>query len=48
MKLIHGIFFGMAVLIGMYLGVKNADGIAKIFSAGGPQVNNTIRSLQGR
>lgn len=48
MTLIHGFLFGAGMLILTYLAVKNADGVAKIFNAGGPQVGNTIKALQGR
>ncbi len=48
MSVIHGIFFGIGMLILTYLVVKNADGVASIFSSGGPQLGNTIKALQGR
>lgn len=48
MNLVHSLMFGMGMLILLYLAVKNADGVAKIFNAGGPQVINTVKSLQGR
>jgi hypothetical protein len=48
MSLLHGLLLGMALLILVYLGVKNAGGVAQIFNSGGPQVNNTIKTLQGR
>lgn len=48
MSLLHGLLVGMGALILVYLGVKNAGGVAQIFNAGGPQINNTVKTLQGR
>lgn len=48
MSLLHGIAFGMGMLILVYLGVKNANGVASIFNAGGSQTSNVIKALQGR
>jgi hypothetical protein len=48
MTLIHSIAFGMFLLILTYLGVKNAGGVTSIFNAGGTQINNISKTLQGR
>lgn len=48
MSLVHSVLFGIGMLILIYLGVKNADGVAKIFTAGGTQGTGVIKSLQGR
>lgn len=48
MKLLHSLFLGMGVLIGIYLGVKNAPGVASIFNAGSGGGVNLVKSLQGR
>lgn len=48
MTLLHALLVGMGLLILVYLGVKNAGGVAQIFNAGGPQVINGIKTLQGR
>jgi hypothetical protein len=48
MSLLHGLLMGMALLILVYLGVRNSAGVAAIFNAGGAQVNNGLRALQAR
>lgn len=48
MKTIHALILGMLILIGLYLGLKNATGVAQIFNAGGPAVTNGVKALQGR
>lgn len=48
MKLVHGVLFGIGLLILMYLAVTNADGVAKIFNAGTPALTGSIKTLQGR
>lgn len=48
MNLLHSVLFGIGMLILLYLAVKNADGVAKIFNATGTQGGNVIKSLQGR
>lgn len=44
----HMFMFGAGMLILLYLALKNADGVAKIFNATGTQSNSIIKSLQGR
>jgi hypothetical protein len=48
MKLLHGVFLGMALLILVYLGVKNAPGVVAIFNSTGSNTVNITKSLQGR
>lgn len=48
MELLHALAFGIFVLILMYLGLSNSGGVAAIFNSGGPQLNTTIKTLQGR
>lgn len=48
MNLLHGVLVGMGLLILVYLGLKNANGVSQIFNSGGPQVVSGIKSLQGR
>ena len=48
MDLVHSLFFGIFLLILIYLGVKNANGVASIFSSAGTQSNTLIKTLQGR
>lgn len=48
MNLVHSVLFGIGMLILIYLGVKNSDGVAKVFTAGGTQGTNAIKALQGR
>lgn len=48
MSLVHGLLFGMGMLILVYLGVKNADGVTAVFNATGSNTNNIVRTLQGR
>lgn len=48
MTLLHALFFGMFVLILIYLGVKNASGATSILTATGGQVNTLTKTLQGR
>lgn len=48
MQLMHALFFGIFVLILVYLGVKNANGVVSIFNATGSNGNTVIKTLQGR
>lgn len=48
MSLLHSVFFGIFVLILVYLGVNNANGVYSIFSVTGNQSNQIIKTLQGR
>ena len=48
MSLLHGVLFGMGLLILTYLGVKNAPGVVAIFNSGGTQIGNNVKALQGR
>lgn len=48
MSLLHALLLGFFILIALYLGTKNAGGVAQIFNAGGPQVVKITEALQGR
>lgn len=48
MSLLHGVLFGIGMLILFYLGVKNAGGVAQIFKATGDNSVPIIKVLQGR
>ena len=48
MTLLHGVLFGIGMLILVYLGVKNAGAVASIFNATGTNSNTLITTLQGR
>lgn len=48
MKLLHFLGFLFFVSIFLYLGVKNSAGVAQVFNAGGPQIVNVTKALQGR
>lgn len=48
MKVIHLIVLLFFVSILLYLGLKNANGVATIFKAGSPAVNSLASTLQGR
>ena len=48
MQLMHAVFFGMFVLIFLYLAVKNADGFTGIMKAGFGGVTTLTSTLQGR
>lgn len=48
MQLIHGIAFGIGMLILAYLAFKNAGGVASIIGASSSGVSNVSKTLQGR
>ncbi len=48
MSLLHGVFFGMGMLILVYLGVKNSSGVVAIFNSAGTQASAVSKTLQGR
>jgi len=48
METIHALFFGMFVLIFLYLAVKNADGFTGIMKAGFSGMQGMTTTLQGR
>jgi hypothetical protein len=48
MTLLHALGVGFFILILVYLGVKNANGVVAIFNAGGQNTNQIVKSLQGR
>jgi len=48
MQTIHAVFFGIFILILVYLGVTNAGGVADIFQTTGTQTIAGIKALQGR
>jgi len=48
MTLIHAILVGLGLLIALYLGVKNANGVGSVFSSGGSALVNETKALQGR
>ena len=48
MNLLHAVLLGMGLLILVYLGVKNAQGVVQIFNAGSTGTVNITKSLQGR
>ncbi len=48
MQLMHGVFFGIGMLILAYLAFKNAGGVASIFNAGASGISNVSKTLQGR
>ena len=48
MELAHFIGFAFFLAIIIYLGLNNSTGVAQIFNAGGPQVVNLTKALQGR
>lgn len=48
MNLLQTVLTGMGVLILVYLGVKNAPGVATVFNSGGTQAGHIIKDLQGR
>jgi hypothetical protein len=48
MSTVHAVFFGVFILILVYLGVMNASGVNSIFTTTGTQSNTLIRTLQGR
>jgi hypothetical protein len=48
MKLLHGIFLGMGLLILVYLGVRNKDGVVAIFNSTGQNTIGITKALQGR
>ena len=48
MQLVHAIAFGMFILILIYLGLMNSNGVVAIFTSGGGQINTLTKTLQGR
>ena len=48
MSVKEGLIFVLILSVGGYLALKNADGLATIFKAGGPQTVSIIGALQGR
>jgi hypothetical protein len=48
MELVHALLFGSALLIALYLGVKNAGGVAQIFNSGSAAYVSGVKTLQGR
>jgi hypothetical protein len=48
MTIIHGVFFGIGMLILAYLAFKNAGGVAQIVGASSTGISNVSKTLQGR
>jgi hypothetical protein len=48
MSLLHAIFFGIFVLILLYLALKNAKGTVAVLDSGGSQLTHETSILQGR
>lgn len=44
-KVLLGLFF-MSIML--YIGISNGDKVAQIFNAGGPQLVDWTKALQGR
>ncbi len=47
-EVIHAIFFGIFLLILTYLALKNSTGAVAVLNAGGTQLSNESKVLQGR
>jgi hypothetical protein len=47
-EIVHAIFFGIFILILTYLALKNAPGAVSVLNAGGTQLSNESKILQGR
>lgn len=48
MQLIHGLLYGIGLLILAYLAFKNAPGVAQIFQASSAGIVDVSKTLQGR
>lgn len=48
METLHALLYGSALLIALYLGLKNASGAAQIFSSGSAAYATGVKALQGR
>ena len=48
MTLLHALAFGLFILILAYLTLKNAPGAVSVLNAGGSQLSNETKVLQGR
>lgn len=48
MQLVHGIFYGIGLLILAYLAFKNAGGVSQIIGSSAGGIVNVSKTLQGR
>lgn len=48
MDLLHFLALGTFLLIMLYLGLGNPNGVSTVFGTGFTGINNTIKTLQGR
>lgn len=48
MKLIHAIFFGIFILIMLYLGLSHGSAATSLIGSGSSALNTNIKTLQGR
>jgi hypothetical protein len=48
MSLAHAIFFGIGVLIALYLGLSHGDAFVGVLNAGGSNLVSETKALQGR